>query len=150
MGYFGYGELPLVLLALLRQGPMNGYELLGRLGKLFSPRYVPSPGSVYPALSALSRSGLVEAKDDGGKKQYLLTPAGEEALDARRGQLSAIEARCGVFLHGRSEVDAELGRLQAAVAAAAASSRADPAALASILRNATSRVTALGVPKEEP
>jgi DNA-binding PadR family transcriptional regulator len=50
-----------------------------------------------PALSALSRSGLIEAKDDNGKKQYRLTPAGEEALDARRGQLSAIEARCGVY-----------------------------------------------------
>src|SRR5580698_7969286 len=102
MGYFGYGELPLVLLALLGQRPVNGYELLGRLGKLFSPGYVPSPGSVYPARSALSRSGLIEAKDDNGKKQYRLTPAGEEALDARRGQLGAIEARCGVYLRDRS------------------------------------------------
>jgi DNA-binding PadR family transcriptional regulator len=142
MGYFGYGELPLVLLALLRQGPMNGYELLGQLGKLFSPRYVPSPGSVYPALSALSRSGLIEAKDDNGKKQYLLTPAGEAVLDSRQGQLSAIEARCGVYLRGRSEVEAELGQLEAAVAAA--SSRADPAALMRILRSASSQVEALG------
>jgi len=148
MGYFGYGELPLVLLALLRQGPMNGYELLGQLGKLFSPKYVPSPGSVYPALSALHRSGLIKAKDDGGKKQYRLTRAGEEALGARQAQLSAIEARRGVYLHGRSDVEAELGRLEAAVTAV--SSSVDPSALMSILRTATGQVKALGDPKEEP
>jgi DNA-binding PadR family transcriptional regulator len=134
--------------ALLRQRPVNGYELLGQLGKLFSPGYVPSPGSVYPALSALSRSGLIEGKDDNGKKQYRLTPPGEEALDARRDQLSAIEARCGVYLRDRSDVEAELGRLEAAVSVA--SSRADPATLVSILRGATSQVKALGDPKEKP
>lgn len=148
MGYFGYGELPLVLLALLCQRPVNGYELLGQLRKLFSPGYVPSPGSVYPALSALSQSGLIEAKDDNGKKQYWLTPAGEQTLDARRGQLSAIEARCGVYLRDRSNVEAELGRLEAAVTVA--SSRADSAALVGILRGATSQVKALGNPKEKP
>jgi DNA-binding PadR family transcriptional regulator len=148
IGYFGYGELPLVLLALLRQRPVNGYELLGQLGKLFSPGYVPSPGSVYPALSALSRSGLIGAKDDNGKKQYRLTPAGEEALDARLGQLNVIEARCGVYLRDRSDVEAELGRLEAAVSVA--SSRADPATLISILRGAISQVKALSDPKEKP
>lgn len=148
MGYFGYGELPLVLLALLRRGPMNGYELLGQLGKLFSPGYVPSPGSVYPALLALRRSGLIKAKDDSGKKQYRLTPAGEEALGARQAELSAIEARYGVYLHGRSSVAAELGRLEAAVTAV--SFRVDPAALLRILRTATSQVEALSDPKEKP
>jgi DNA-binding PadR family transcriptional regulator len=136
------------LLALLRQRPVNGYELLGQLGKLFSPGYVPSPGSVYPALSALSRSGLIGAKDDNGKKQYRLTPAGEEALDARLGQLNVIEARCGVYLRDRSDVEAELGRLEAAVSVA--SSRADPATLISILRGAISQVKALSDPKEKP
>ena len=148
MGYFGYGELPQVLLTLLRQRPVNGYELLGQLGKLFSPGYVPSPGSVYPAHSALSRYGLIEAKDDNGKKQYRLTPVGEEALDARRDQLSAIEARYGVYLRDRSDVEAELGRLEAAVSVAL--SRADPTTLVSILRDATSQVKALGAPKEKP
>ncbi len=64
VGFFRYGELPLVLLALLRQSSMNGYEMLGELGKLFSPGYAPSPGSVYPAISALLRSGLIGVEDD--------------------------------------------------------------------------------------
>lgn len=147
MGFFRYGELPLVLLALLQQGSMNGYEMLGELGKLFSPGYAPSPGSVYPAISALSRSGLIGAEDDSGKKRYQLTSAGEEALAMRQGQLNAIEARSGVCLHDRSEVEAELRRLETAVAAV--SSRAGPAALMRILRSATGQVEALGNYRED-
>jgi DNA-binding PadR family transcriptional regulator len=117
MGFFRYGELPLVLLALLRQRSMNGYEMLGEIGRLFSPGYAPSPGSVYPAISALSRSGLIGAEGDNGKMRYQLTPAGEEALAMRQGQLTAIEARCGVYLRDQSEVEAELRRLETAVTA---------------------------------
>ena len=142
MAFFRYGELPLVLLALLQQRAMNGYELLSELERLFSPGYLPSPGSVYPAVSALRKSGLVEADDDEGKKRYQLTQGGKEALAARQDQLAAVEARCGVNLLGHSEVEAELRLLQAAVTAA--SSHADRAALVRILRSATSQVKALG------
>lgn len=147
VGFFRYGELPLVLMALLQQRPMNGYEVLGQLARLFSPGYSPSPGSVYPAMSALSRSGLIGPEGDDGKRRYRLTPAGEEALATRHGQLSAIEARCGVSLHDRSEVEAELRRLETAVSAV--SSRVEPAALARILRSATIRVKALGNSRED-
>jgi len=147
MGFFRYGELPLVLLALLRQRPMNGYEMLGELGRLFSPGYAPSPGSVYPAVSALSRSGLIGAKDDNGKRRYELTPAGGEALARRQAQLSAIEARCGVYLRDHPDVGAELRRLETAVAAV--SSRVEPAALIRILRSAAGQVEALGNSRED-
>jgi DNA-binding PadR family transcriptional regulator len=147
VGFFRYGELPLVLLALLQRRSMNSYEMLGELGRLFSPGYAPSPGSVYPAVSALSRSGLIGAADDNGKRRYQLTPAGEEALAMRQGQLSAIEARCGVYLHDHSEVAAELRRLETAVTAV--SSRVEPAALIRILRSTASRVEALGNSRED-
>ena len=147
VGFFRYGELPLVLLALLRQRSMSGYEMLGELGRLFSPGYAPSPGSVYPAISALTRSGLIGAEDDSAKRRYELTPAGGEALAMRQGELSAIEARCGVYLHDRSAVEAELGRLETAVIAV--SSRVEPAALIRVLRSATSRVEALGTSWED-
>jgi DNA-binding PadR family transcriptional regulator len=146
VAFFRYGELPLVLLALLQQRSMNGYEMLGELDRLFSPGYVPSPGSVYPAVSALSRSGLVEADED-GKKRYQLTGAGKQALVTRHDQLSAIEVRCGVTLPGHSEAEAELRRLEAAVAAVP--SHVNPAALLRVLRTATSQVKALGSPWED-
>lgn len=147
MGFFRYGELPLVLLALLQQSSMNGYEMLGELGRLFSPGYAPSPGSVYPAVSALSRSGLIEAEDDNGKRRYQLTSAGEKALAMRQGQLIAIEARCGVHLHDHPDVRAELRRLETAVAAA--SSRVEPDTLIRILRSAAARVEALDNSRED-
>ena len=147
MGFFRYGELPLVLLALLQQRSMNGYEMLGELRRLFSPGYAPSPGSVYPAISALSRSGLIGADDDNGKNRYQLTPDGEKAVAMRQGQLIAIEVRYGVYLHGHPEVEAELRRLETAVTAAPPG--VEPAALIRILRSATSRVEALGNSREE-
>jgi DNA-binding PadR family transcriptional regulator len=146
VGFFRYGELPLVLLALLQQRSMSGYEMLGELGRLFSPGYAPSPGSVYPAISALSRSGLIGAEDDSAKRRYQLTPAGQAALAIRRGQLTAIEARCGVYLLDHPEVEAELRRLETTVTAV--SSRVEPAALIRILRIATSQVEALGTSRE--
>ena len=126
---------------------MHGYEMLGELERLFSPGYAPSPGSVYPAVSALSRSGLIEADDDEGKRRYQLTQAGKQALAARHDQLSAIEVRCGVNLLGHSGVEAELRRLETAVTAAP--SHVNPAALLRILRAATSQVKALGNSRED-
>jgi DNA-binding PadR family transcriptional regulator len=142
VAFFRYGELPLVLLALLQGRPMNGYEVLGELGGLFAPEYAPSPGSVYPALSALRRAGLIVAEGDHGKTRYRLAPAGDEALAVRQRELSDIEARCGVYLHGQSAVAAELRRLEAAVTAVSA--RVEPAFLVRILRSTASRVEALG------
>ena len=43
--FFRYGELPLVLLALIEQEPLNGYELMGELERLFGPAYQPSAGA---------------------------------------------------------------------------------------------------------
>jgi DNA-binding PadR family transcriptional regulator len=143
VAFFRYGELPLVLLALLQERSMNGYEMLGELDRLFSPGYVPSPGSVYPAISALNRSGLIAADDD-GKKRYQLTGAGKQALATRHDRLSTIEVRCGVNLPGHSEAEAELRRLEGAVAALP--SDVNPAALLRVLRTATSQVKALGNP----
>ena len=64
--FFRSGELHLVLLALLGSRPQHGYELLSELAARFGPAYQPSPGSVYPALSALEAEGLLLAEDDGG------------------------------------------------------------------------------------
>lgn len=104
---FGHGELHLVLLALLASGPRNGYELMSELASRI-PRYKASPGSVYPAISALQAEGLIEASIDGERKSFNLTSGGEEALKARSSRLAALEARLGVrFQDG---LDAVLAR----------------------------------------
>ena len=90
------GELPLVVLALLERQPLNRYELMAELSRLFGPRYKASPGSVYPAVAALHEQGLIAQHRTGGRPRYRLSRLGREALDHRREALATIEVREGV------------------------------------------------------
>lgn len=117
--FFGYGELPLVLLALLTQEPRSGYELLSELDRLFGPHYRSSPGSVYPALKALAAEDLVTGSDANGAATYRPTEAGREVLADRRDELAEIERRTGRLLLGGDAVEGALAQLRARVAAVA-------------------------------
>lgn len=112
---FRHGELHLVVLALLERQPMHGYQLMGELTRLFAPRYRASPGSVYPAIEALSEAGLVSGSDEGGRRIYALTPSGSEALRARLHEVAAIEARTGVRLARPGDIEDSLDRFLARV-----------------------------------
>lgn len=87
------GELPLVLLALLADRPQGGYELLSELERRYSPRYRPSPGSVYPALAALRAERLVEPAGRSSKAGLRPTPAGRRMLAQQQEVLERIAAR---------------------------------------------------------
>lgn len=73
----GRGFLRYWVLRLLSEGPRTGYalakELEARLG------WRPSPGSLYPLLSALAEQGLI-VQSGGKRPRWRLTPAGEAAL----------------------------------------------------------------------
>lgn len=97
---FRHGELPLVVLAMLDERPMHAYELLGRIAATFE-QYNPSPGSVYPAVSALEEQGLVHGTDDGRRTVYALTAEGAAALVARRQVLDDLERRLHVEVTAR-------------------------------------------------
>lgn len=107
---FRHGELPLVVLAMLADRPMHAYELLGRISSTFES-YSASPGSVYPAVSALEEQGLVHGNGDGRRTVYSVTPAGAAALAARQEALTALERRLGVEVAKRpvEQSLAELG-----------------------------------------
>src|SRR3954453_12216516 len=92
------GELPLVLLALIADRSQGGYELLGELERRFGPAYRPSPGSVYPALSALRAEQLVTQARGGESSAYRATPAGRRMLANQRDVLSKIGSRTRVAL----------------------------------------------------
>ncbi|HVM40345.1 MAG TPA: PadR family transcriptional regulator [Acidimicrobiia bacterium] len=116
--FFGSGELHLVLLALVARRPQHGYDLMAELSALFGPDYRPSPGSIYPALSALESEGLVESRDEGDRRVHFATEVGRRALTDRQATLAAVEARTGARLTGVS-VEPALARLTARVRAAA-------------------------------
>lgn len=116
--FFRSGELHLVLLALIERRPCHGYELMDELSALFGPDYTPSPGSIYPALTALEEEGLVEPTTQGDRKVYNVTDTGRQALTDRGEMLASVEARTGVSLTGGS-LEGALARLTARVRAAA-------------------------------
>jgi DNA-binding PadR family transcriptional regulator len=112
--FFRHGELPLVVLALLAERPMHGYELMSELSRLFGPRYRPSPGSVYPALEALEAERLLSGEADSGRTTYRTTADGAEALETRADDLAALEFRTGVcVVQGTESLDAALARFKA-------------------------------------
>jgi DNA-binding PadR family transcriptional regulator len=71
------------ILHLLQERPMHGYELITELDQRTGGRWKPSPGSVYPTLSALEDEGLIAGTEADGKKRYELTDAGRTWLAER-------------------------------------------------------------------
>ena len=77
-------SLGYALMGLINGEPKTGYALRKVFETTPMGTYSSSPGSIYPALAALERLGLVETRggDTRGKGLYHLTPAGDAALQA--------------------------------------------------------------------
>ena len=91
---FGPGDLRIVALALIEQGPRHGYDLIKAIEALFGGAYAPSPGVVYPTLSLLADEGLVAGVEDaGGKRVFSLTGAGKAWLDENRTAVDGVMQR---------------------------------------------------------
>ena len=82
---FDYGELRLLLLAMIAERPSHGYELIKAVEERFGGGYTPSPGVIYPTLAWLDDMGYAAIDaEEGGRKRYRLTPDGEAFLTANR------------------------------------------------------------------
>jgi DNA-binding PadR family transcriptional regulator len=82
---FDYGELRLLMLAMIVAKPRHGYELIKDISERFEGRYSPSPGVVYPTLSWLEDMGYISLTvEEGGRKLSRITPEGEAFLAANR------------------------------------------------------------------
>jgi DNA-binding PadR family transcriptional regulator len=149
--FFRHGELPLVVLALLAERPMHGYELMSELSRLFGPRYRPSPGSVYPALEALVTEGLLVGEAEAGRTTYRATSAGSEAVAERRGDLAALELRTGVAIQPDESLEAALARFNARLMPL--SGLVDAKGVASVLDRAATKIESryrLATKEEKP
>jgi DNA-binding PadR family transcriptional regulator len=56
------GMLDLLILRTLRQGPLNGWDIMNRIQIVSGEVFRVIPGSLYPALHRLEGSGLVKAE----------------------------------------------------------------------------------------
>ncbi|UTP39486.1 PadR family transcriptional regulator [Phenylobacterium sp. LH3H17] len=89
-----HGDLRFVILALLKEKPSHGYELIRALEERTGGAYRPSPGVIYPTLSLLEDEGFVrQTGGDGGRKAYEITPEGDTALEQNRAAVDAVFAR---------------------------------------------------------
>ncbi|MBO0515869.1 PadR family transcriptional regulator [Streptomyces beijiangensis] len=73
------GDVRASILALLKDRPMHGYEMIQEIGERSGGAWRPSPGSVYPTLQMLEDEGLITSESEGGKKLFTLTEAGSTA-----------------------------------------------------------------------
>jgi DNA-binding PadR family transcriptional regulator len=70
------------ILALLKDRPMHGYEMIQEIAERSGGAWKPSPGSVYPTLQLLEDEGLITSASEGGKKLFTLTDAGRTEAEA--------------------------------------------------------------------
>ncbi|MEV8070264.1 PadR family transcriptional regulator [Streptomyces sp. NPDC085995] len=75
------GDVRASILALLKDRPMHGYEMIQEIAERSGGAWKPSPGSVYPTLQLLEDEGLIASESEGGKKLFALTEAGRAAAD---------------------------------------------------------------------
>ncbi|MFI1793723.1 PadR family transcriptional regulator [Streptomyces olivaceoviridis] len=75
------GDVRASILALLKDRPMHGYEMIQEIAERSGGAWKPSPGSVYPTLQLLEDEGLIASESEGGKKLFALTESGRAAAD---------------------------------------------------------------------
>lgn len=83
------GLLSFTILWLLTKKDHYGQELADELERMRGTR--PNPGTLYPALGELEKSGMVEARREGRRKIYSLTEQG------RDGALLACQYFCRAY-----------------------------------------------------
>jgi DNA-binding PadR family transcriptional regulator len=74
------GDVRVAILAVLADGPLNGYQVIQEISDRTDGAWRPSPGSVYPTISQLEDEGLVEGDDERGRRTVQLTDRGREFL----------------------------------------------------------------------
>jgi transcriptional regulator len=83
------GTLELLVLRLLRSGPLNGWDVMQRIQLISHDVLSVTPGALYPALHRLEERGLITAEwgaseNNRKAKFYELTRAGRKQLEAER------------------------------------------------------------------
>jgi DNA-binding PadR family transcriptional regulator len=68
------------ILALLREEPRNGYQIMSEIEERSGGAWRPSPGAVYPALAQLADEGLIAGVESGGRRTFELTEAGQRHI----------------------------------------------------------------------
>jgi DNA-binding PadR family transcriptional regulator len=86
------GLLDMIILQMLEQEPMHGYQLITKIRKGFGVYFGPS--TVYPLLGTMEKKGYIKSTwnmdADRPRKVYNLTRDGQTILNFTEGSLSLI------------------------------------------------------------
>lgn len=82
-GRAGRGDLKNVILSLLAEQPMHGYQIISTIAERTEQRWTPSAGAIYPRLAMLEDEGLITITVNDGRKLATLTDRGQESVDKR-------------------------------------------------------------------
>ena len=77
--------------------PINGYQVIQQIAERSDGAWKPSPGSVYPTVQQLEDEGLVEDREDAGRRLLRLT---EEGRTLRRRAPRRAGGRVGAVRRG--------------------------------------------------
>ena len=86
----------MLLLALIAEQPCHGYDLIRQIEGMFDGAYSPSPGVIYPTLTFLEESEMIQGDAEGGKKCYRVTDAGRVSLEEQAIALEGVRMRIDV------------------------------------------------------
>jgi PadR family transcriptional regulator PadR len=91
------GTTPLLVLTVIGDGELYGYEIAQRIRDSSGGAFAPSEGSLYPALHRLEADGALtavwRASDRGPRRRYYrLTPKGHGLLIENRDRFAAFIA----------------------------------------------------------
>lgn len=107
---FMNGVPELIILRLLRQGEMYGYELVQAIRDRSHETLSFGEGVVYPVLHSLEKQGHLDArrKTVAGRNRvyYTLTPQGRQHLDGLATDWRRLAAAIQLFLDGGRHADA--------------------------------------------
>jgi len=80
MMFFQRGQFKYIVLKVLKERPMHGYEIMQTISQSHSGMYLPSPGIIYPTLQMLEDQGYVKSENRDGKRIYSITSEGDKFL----------------------------------------------------------------------
>lgn len=84
------GDFKIIVLSVLAERPMHGYEIAKYIQEQSKGLYKPSPGSIYPALNSLLRKKFVRVESSERRKTYQITPAGKRFLQGQHKEIEKI------------------------------------------------------------
>ena len=102
------GTLDMILLKLLSERPMYGYELISTLEERGGIQFQIKEGTLYPVLYRLEQAGYIEpyweTQERGvPRKYYSILPAGQEQLETLLAEWQAFTAAVAQLLSEEHE-----------------------------------------------